>query len=484
MFLRMIYDESLAQAAYLIGCQATGEAIIFDPERDVDRYIALAAEHGLTIVAAAETHIHADFLSGTRELAESIHATVYVSDEGDADWKYGWLHDCQGGGSYQHQLLKDGDTFQIGNIQLRAVHTPGHTSEHLSFEVTDLGGGVSDPMGIVTGDFVFVGDLGRPDLLETAAGITGAKEAGARTLCESARAFLTLPDHWQVWPAHGSGSACGKALGAVPQSTVGYEKRYNPALLMAPNEQSFVDFILSGQPDPPYYFARMKKDNREGVPLLGGVPVPEQFTAEQITSIDTKSVAVIDTRPWGNFRRGHLPGSLKPLGGVGFLSSVGSFVTAEEDIVLIVERNRLDDVIRQLIRIGLDRVVGWASPATLAVAIETIDGGAVIDEVAPGDVPAMRDSGAAMLDVRTTSECADGMIEGAVNIPYTRLIPRLGEVPEGEPIIVNCKAGGRSAAACTMLARAGRTVVNLEGGYQAWLAAIEAQPALATQTNS
>lgn len=484
MLLRMIYDESLAQAAYLIGCQATGEAIIFDPARDVDRYIALAAEHGLTIVASAETHIHADFLSGTRELAEAINAKVFVSDEGSADWKYGWLGDRHGGGAYEHQLLKDGDTFQIGDIQFRAVHTPGHTPEHLSYEVTDLGGGATDPMGIVTGDFVFVGDLGRPDLLETAAGLDGAKEAGARTLGESARSFLELPDHWQVWPGHGSGSACGKALGAVPQSTVGYERRYNAALQVASNEQAFVDFILSGQPDPPYYFARMKKDNRDGVSLLGGVPVPEQFTAEELTSIDTKAVAVIDTRAWETFRRGHLAGSLKPLGGVGFLSSVGSFVTVDEDIVLIVERDRLDVVIRQLIRIGLDRVIGWASPATLAVALETIDGGASIDEVAPGDVPAMRDAGAAMLDVRTTSECADGMIEGAVNIPYTRLIPRLAEVPGGEPIIVNCKAGGRSAAACTMLARTGRTVVNLSGGYQAWLAAIDAQPTSATQATS
>ncbi|MBT5658414.1 MAG: MBL fold metallo-hydrolase [Phycisphaerae bacterium] len=484
MLLRTIYDESLAQAAYLIGCQATGEAIIFDPERDVDRYTDLAAEHGMTIVASAETHIHADFLSGARQLAEAINAKVFVSDEGDANWKYGWLHDRQGGGSYEHQLLKDGDTFQVGNIQFRAVHTPGHTPEHLSYEVTDLGGGASGPMGIVTGDFVFVGDLGRPDLLETATGFKGTKEAGARALGESARSFLDLPEHWQVWPAHGSGSACGKALGAVPQSTVGYEKRYNAALKVAPNEKAFVEFILSGQPDPPYYFARMKKDNRDGVSLLGGVPVPEHFSAEQLTTIDTKAVAVIDTREWDTFRRGHLAGSLKPLGGVGFLASVGSFVTADEDIVLIVERDRLDEVIRQLIRIGLDRVIGWASPATLSVALETIDGGDMIDEVAPGDVPAMRDAGAAMLDVRTTSECAEGMIAGAISIPYTRLIPRFAEVPEGEPIIVNCKSGGRSAAACTMLARAGRTVVNLEGGYHAWLAALDAQSASTPQATS
>jgi len=472
----MIYDDALAQAAYLVGCQATGEAIVLDPERDVDRYIEIAEANGLKIIAAAETHIHADFLSGSRELAERVGATVYVSDEGDADWKYGWLHDRCGGGSYDHVLLKDGDTFKIGNIEFRAIHSPGHTPEHLSYEVTDLGGGATEPMGIITGDFVFVGDLGRPDLLETAAGFENTKEAGARTLGDSARSFLSLPDHLQIWPAHGSGSACGKALGAVPQSTVGYERRFNPALQLANDEDAFVEFILTGQPDPPYYFARMKQLNRDGVPVLGELPHLEHLSAEQLASIDTRSVAVVDTRPWTEFRAGHLAGSLKPLGGVGFLSSLGSFIQPDEDIVLIVERDCLDARIRQLVRIGLDRVVGWTSPSTLAVALESTGGGATMDEVDPGDVPALVDAGAGLLDVRTTSECQGGTIDGAVNIPYTRLLARSEELPQGEPIIINCKGGGRSAAACSMLARAGRSTANLKGGYQAWMAAIDHDP--------
>ncbi len=472
MFLRMVYDDSLAQAAYLIGCQATGEAVVFDPERDVDRYIQIAAEHGLQIVAVAETHIHADFLSGARELAERIGATLYLSDEGDADWKYGWLHDRHGGGTYDHQLLKDGDAFSVGNIQFRAVHTPGHTPEHMSFEVLDLGGGADEPMGVITGDFVFVGDLGRPDLLETAAGFANTKEAGARTLGASARGFLNLPDHLQVWPAHGSGSACGKALGAVPQSTVGYERRFNPALQLAGDEAAFVAFILTGQPDPPFYFARMKQLNRDGVPVLGELPHPEHLSAEQLAAVDARSVAVVDTRDWEYFKAGHLPGSLHPLGGVGFLSSLGSFIRPDEDMVLIVERDRLEQTIRQLVRIGLDRVVGWTSPSTLAVALESVGGGATMDEVAPGDVPAMIDAGAGLLDVRTSSECVEGTIEGAGNIPYTRLLARVEALPEGEPVIVNCRGGARSAAACSMLARAGRSVANLEGGYMAWTAAI------------
>ena len=173
MLFRMIYDEKLAQGAYLIGCQRTGEAIVIDPERDVDRYIRLAQQEGLRITAVAETHIHADFLSGARELAERVGAKVYVSDEGDADWKYQWLDAKSGGGSYDHQLLRDGDRFSVGNIEFHVMHTPGHTPEHISFLVTDHGGGADEPMGIVTGDFLFVGDLGRPDLLETAAGQAG-----------------------------------------------------------------------------------------------------------------------------------------------------------------------------------------------------------------------------------------------------------------------------------------------------------------------
>ncbi len=174
MLFRQIFDEKLAQYAYLVGCQQTGEALLIDPERDVDRYIELAEREELRIVAVTETHIHADFLSGARELAERLDVKLYLSDEGDADWKYEWVKQKkQDGANYDYVLLKDGDTFSIGNIEVKAVHTPGHTPEHLSFMITDYGGGADLPMGMITGDFVFVGDLGRPDLLESAAGIQG-----------------------------------------------------------------------------------------------------------------------------------------------------------------------------------------------------------------------------------------------------------------------------------------------------------------------
>ena len=223
MFFRQVFDDTLAQYAYLIGCQRTGDAIVFDPQRDIDRYLDLAASEELRIVAVAETHIHADFLSGTREFAECFGTRLYLSDEGGPDWRYEWAH----GGSYDHVPLRDGARFAIGEIEFQALHTPGHTPEHMSFLVTDRGAGADEPMGLLSGDFVFVGDLGRPDLLETAARVSGAMTPAARRLYGSVRSFLDLPDYLQVWPAHGAGSSCGKALGAVPETTVGYERRFS-----------------------------------------------------------------------------------------------------------------------------------------------------------------------------------------------------------------------------------------------------------------
>ncbi|MEX0599042.1 MAG: MBL fold metallo-hydrolase, partial [Rhodothermales bacterium] len=242
MLFRQIFDPKLAQYAYLIGCQQTKEALIIDPERDIDRYVDLAEAEGLNIVGVAETHIHADFLSGAREFAERFDITLYLSDEGDEDWKYEWVRGTRGDGRpYDVTLLKDGHSFTIGNIEIQAVHTPGHTPEHLSYLVTDRGGGATSPIGIATGDFVFVGDLGRPDLLEQAAGMHGLQEPSARMLYGSLPEFTKLQEHLQVWPGHGAGSTCGKALGAVPTTTVGYEKRYNAALAVAEEgETAFV----------------------------------------------------------------------------------------------------------------------------------------------------------------------------------------------------------------------------------------------------
>ncbi len=467
MLLRQIADEKLAQYAYLVGCQKTGEAALFDPERDIDRYLVLADHLDLRIAAVVETHIHADFLSGAREFAaRGQGVTVYLSDEGDSEWKSEWAK----GGCYRVKLVRNGDRFRVGGIEIRAWHTPGHTPEHLSYLVVDQGGGVQEPMGLLSGDFVFVGDVGRPDLLESAAGIVGAMKPSAHRLFDSTRSFLDLPDHLQVWPAHGAGSACGKSLGAVPQSTVGYERRFSPALVAAQrSENDFVDFILSGQPEPPLYFARMKRLNRDGVPVLGELPKPVALTAERVAALaGSQETTVIDTRDDHRaFLAGHLAGSIHAPLDARFPSFAGSLVDPDQSIVLIADVERIDEAIRDSIRIGLDRIVGYAPPTTLLASgvlrqTESID----YDEA-----ERRRDSdGTFTLDVRRSIEHQSDHWPGSTNIPHTRLASRLAEIPGGQEILVHCATGVRAAAAVSLLEREGYRVVHVRGDFDAWRA--------------
>ncbi|HEU4492905.1 MAG TPA: MBL fold metallo-hydrolase, partial [Rubrobacteraceae bacterium] len=269
MLFQRIYDEDLAQASYFIGCQASGEALVVDPRRDVRVYLEEAEKNDMRITAVTETHIHADYLSGSRELAATTGATLYLSDEGDEEWKYG----------FEGEKLYDADEIRIGNVTLKALHTPGHTPEHLSFVVTD-GATTEEPGFVLTGDFVFVGDLGRPDLLDEAAGGKDTRYVGAKQMFWSlGEKFLTLPDYVQVWPGHGAGSACGKALGALPSSTVGYERLFSwwGDYVQRGDEESFVDALLEGQPDAPLYFGRMKRQNRSGPALLGERPALKNY---------------------------------------------------------------------------------------------------------------------------------------------------------------------------------------------------------------
>ena len=300
MLFERIYDYDLAHASYFIGCQSSSEAIVVDPSRDLRPYFEMADQHGMTIVTVTETHIHADYLSGTRELAAATGATVYLSDEGGEDWRYG----------FEGERLRHGDTIELGNVRLEAVHTPGHTPEHLMFLVTD-GAFADEPGYALTGDFVFCGDLGRPDLLDETAGgsDSGGDDSGADTRVESAgqlfaslrEHFLTLPDHVQVFPAHGAGSACGKSLGALPSSSVGYERKFAwwPKYVENDDEEGFISELLDGQPDAPAYFGRMKRQNRDGPSVLGH-PLPDlpELPAEEVASgIDSGDLVVVDPRP-------------------------------------------------------------------------------------------------------------------------------------------------------------------------------------------
>jgi len=464
MFFRQIFDEKLAQYAYLIGCQQTGEALLIDPERDIDRYLRLADQEGLRITAVTETHIHADFLSGAREFAERG-VRVYLSGEGPPEWRYRWPEL----GDYDVVLLRDGDTFSVGKIEVAAVFTPGHTPEHLSFTVTDRGGGADAPMGIVSGDFVFVGDTGRPDLLESAAGVEGAMAEGATSLYRSVQRFLELPDYLQLWPGHGAGSACGKALGAVPESTVGYERRFSPALSAAQDsEDAFVDYVLDAQPEPPLYFGRMKRLNRDGPPVLGELPHPPELGASDVDALlERDDLALVDAR---ENRTGHLPGSLYAPYDETFPTVTGSYVRGDQPIVLVVERDRIDDAVRDLVRVGLDDVQGYLTPHALEAWVK--EGGrlARIDEIdifeldehlaAPATTP---------LDVRRAAEYREDHIPDAFNVAHTRLLDRLDEIPRDRRLLVYCRSGARSAVASALLAREGFDVLYVNGFVDVWL---------------
>lgn len=468
MLFRQIVDDRLAQYAYLVACQRTKEALLVDPERDVDRYLEIAAREGVRIVAVTETHIHADFLSGARELAARDGALrVYLSDAGDDDWKYRWP-DADG---RAWTPLRDGDVFRVGKVEVTARHTPGHTPEHLAFEIVDRGGGADEPMAMLSGDFVFVGDLGRPDLLETAAGVVGAREPSARRLYESARVFLGRPEWLQVWPGHGAGSACGKALGAVPTTTVGYERRFSPALAaVGEGERAFVDFILAGQPEPPLYFARMKRLNKEGPPVLGALPAPPRLDAAAVAAFAARRDAVVlDTRRDRRaFFADHLRGSLFAPFNRTFPTVAGSYVTPEQEIVLLAAASDVGEAVRCLVRVGLDRVVGWAPPEGLAALPASARATLPVVEFGAEFEARRQQSGAAVLDVRGASEFDDGHVPGAVQVAHTRLAAELERVPAGSPLLVHCESGARSASAASLLARHGYPVVAVDGNFVDW----------------
>lgn len=462
MLLRQIFDPYLAQYAYLVGCQATGEALVIDPLRDIARYLALAKENDLRITAVAETHIHADFVSGGAEFATDPEVRLYLSAEGGPDWSYAWPGDRP-----KTHWLKDGDMFEIGKIRVQALHTPGHTPEHLSFLITDVGGGAEEPLALCTGDFVFVGDVGRPDLLESAAGETGVMEPAARALHQSlVKVLPPLPEFLQILPGHGAGSSCGKALGAVPTTTLGYERRFNAPLKLAlADDESFVREILSGQPEPPLYFATMKRVNRDGIRVTGGVPkAPRLVPAAFRQMAADQSTVVLDARmDRAAFDGGHVPRSIHaPLRESYFSASAGSFATENDPLLLVLESSADADLAaRQLYRIGLDGLRGWIT------VDEARDAGLLTDLVERIEF-ARFDSARALaegvlLDVRTSQEFEDGHIEGAVSIPYTRLKERLSELPQGRRVFVHCGTGRRASLAASFLQAQGFKAVHVDG---------------------
>ena len=454
MYFEHIYERGLAQASYFIGCQATREAIVIDPKRDIDTYLQIAKRQRFKITHIAETHIHADFLSGSRELAEAIGANIYLSDEGGDDWLY----------QYPHIGLKDGDVIEVGYVKLEILHSPGHTPEHISFLLTDTKNS-DKPVMIFTGDFVFVGDVGRPDLLEKASGLKGTMEKGARQLFESLKRFKSLPDYLQVWPGHGAGSACGKSLGAVPSSTVGYEKIVNWAFNID-DEDKFVQRLLEGQPEPPKYFAMMKKLNKTGPNIINKITLPEKLSTKQFKEVLDKGYKIIDTRDKLSFANEHIEGTINIQDSNSFSNWAGWILSYDEPFVIIASDNRIIEVNKKLLRIGLDNMLGY---------VDNIDvlrnNGLKTSSVNLLSTEEMKEkiSDSFIIDVRNKAEYLEGFIPGAEHIFAGYIEDNLEQIPKYKDIITYCASGERSSIVASILKANGfKSVYNYLPGIVGW----------------
>jgi hydroxyacylglutathione hydrolase len=464
MLVRRLYHPRLAQASYLIGCSQTRDAIVIDPLRDIEPYLAAAAAENVRITAVTETHVHADFISGSRELASRTGARLYLSGEGRGPWSYtdGYLADAGA------TLLHAGDTLRVGLVEITVLHTPGHTPEHLSFLITESA--VADePMAAVTGDFVFVGDVGRPDLLERAVRIAGSADSAARHLFASVRRFADQADYLQIWPGHGAGSACGKDLNAVPQSTLGYERRHNWAFGIQ-DETEFVQMVLAGQPEPPAYFAEMKRLNARGPGRWQDVKRPALVTPGDVVEAVEAGATVVDIRPAADFAAGHIPGTINIPLNRSFLLWAGSLIPAASAVTLIGDETHLADAVRDLALIGIDHVVSYAGPEVVEAwgrsgrPLETVS-----HTTTAAVASAIGDGAVSVLDVRGAAEWDAGHVPGAIHVPLGSLRDRVAEVPRDRPLVVHCQGGSRAAIAASVLQAAGfENVAEMRGGMSAW----------------
>ena len=469
MLFERFTDDDLSQYSYAVGCRAAGTMAIVDPRRDVDVYLDFSEDEGMEITHVLETHVHADFASGARELAELTGAEVAVSgyDEGEAFEV-----------AFPHRDLREGDATELGSVRIEALHTPGHTPEHLSFLVFDRSRSEKVPLLALTGDFLFVGSLGRPDLLGEE-----AKRGLAERLFASVREKLAgLPDGLEVHPAHGAGSMCGSGMGGRPRSTLGFERIANPYLDPGLSRDELVEKILGSSPPFPPYYRRMKRINADGPAILGALPGLEPVAVGRFRElVEGGEAVVVDLRDQHAFGGAHVPGAFG-IGAHGKLSTWAAWVVPYERPILLVPEHegQVEDAVRSLVRVGLDDVVGYLDGGIASWRGE----GLPLDEipqVGPRELAARREEGEeiVVLDVRTDGEWASGHVEGAVHVMGGRLAEQDGDAEldgrlgDGEtPVAVVCGAGYRSTVAASVLARRGFDEVwNVTGGMTAWKAA-------------
>jgi len=454
MFFKQFYLGCLAQASYMIGSE--GEAAVVDPRRDVDIYLEEARAQGLTIKHVIETHLHADFVSGHRELAERTGAKIYFGAAAAA--------------KFPHVAVRDGDEIRLGGrVTLRFLETPGHTPESVSVVVTDHA--VSDePVSVLTGDTLFIGDVGRPDLL----GARMSAQELAGMLYDSLHGkLLTLPDATAVYPAHGAGSLCGRNISSETSSTIGQQRQFNYALRPMPREE-FIQLTTADLPEAPAYFSRDVQMNREGGSALAELPAPPALTPEKVAALQREGAIVLDTRPSAEYGAGHVPGSFH-MGQSGQLASwAGALLSPEKPIVLVAEdEERVAESRTRLSRVGLDNVAGYLAGGILAwdQAGRPL---ARTEQIAVDELKARIEEGANLqvVDVRRPMEFQGGHIANAVHVPLHELARRALSLDPDKPVAIICASGYRSSIATSVLERLGfRHFSNVVGGMNAWNAA-------------
>ncbi len=458
MILQQTYLACLSHASYLIGDERTHSAVVVDPQRDIDGYIEAAKKLGLKIERVFLTHFHADFIAGHIELAERTGATVYLGAKARAEFDF--------------VPVRDGETIDIGDVRLKILETPGHTPEGISILVYDLAGDREVPQAILTGDTLFIGDVGRPDLL-TSKGLT-ARDLALSMYDTLREKIMPLPDSVIVYPAHGAGSACGKKMSQEKSSALGVQKRLNWALQPMEREE-FVRQLTADQPRMPAYFAfDAELNGKKHATLEQNLALRmKPLTLDEALLKVSQGAWILDTREPAEWAAGHLAGSVNVgLSGT-YASWVGALISAERELVLVAPPGREREAAVRLGRIGFDRIAGylqgdasaWKNRPELVRKNARYSPQGLAGVLAAEPAPCL-------LDVRTRAEWDEGHLAGAVHIPLPQLEARIGELPRGKPIAVHCKGGYRSVIALSLLERHGLgPLSDLEGGYMAWIEA-------------
>ena len=447
------YLQCLSHASYLIGDDTTGRAVVVDPQRDISGYLADAADAGLTIELVVETHFHADFVSGHLELAAATGAEIAYSSVAEPE--------------FPHRKIADGERLSLGEVELEFRHTPGHTPESMSIVVWERAGDDA-PWAVLTGDTLFIGDVGRPDLLSSI-GYEG--EDLAEMLYDSLQTkLLTLPDSTRVYPAHGAGSACGKNLSTDLWSTIGEQRATNYALT-APDRETFVALVTEGQPPAPGYFVYDAILNRQARELLDETEPPAPMSYDDAVAAIAAGAVLVDGREFEEFARGHLTGSINIGLGGRYAEFAGSVIRPDVDIVLVVDPGFELEGKNRLARIGFDRVLGVLTDPYRAM-VEHPDRVEQASRLTAAAFTERRQAvdGVQVVDVRNPGETVEGVVPGAHTIPVGQLPDRLDELDPARPTVVYCASGYRSSMAASLLRSRGfADVSDLVGGYGAWL---------------